>query len=283
MGEINKQFGKKGIGVEMLVGVIIAIAVILLIGRFVINSEGGVIKDFVDNLLDFGEENATVMSDSEIILYSIPEDKLVYYDGVDLRDIEKEGIILNGKKIDREKVRKEMADFYYDELNRGSRVIKLGENDYSLLYSIIRNAKLRTYLSKKSTNIDAYLYDLISPPEKDDFLSISRGDVKVYLIKDGDKFPKIDSGLFLVKSDKIVYFFPEGFSGQVEIPINSEGSFKKIYDGTIEWKESIIRKPISISYSLVKDNKEESVKVCLTNSRGLYLVADLSKQATETE
>lgn len=61
-----------------------------------------------------------------------------------------------------------------------------------------------------------------------------------------------------------------------EITNNMNTQEEEIYQEALKWRNSLLDKPISLTYKDTKTNKDESVKVCVERI-DIYLVVDLSK------
>ncbi len=287
---------KGDIRISYLIGGIVAIFVLFVVGFGAYSFFSGKAIPFFDFLPGF---NRTVerVSGIEILRYDIIDEKVQYYDKAYWRDFEGE-VFLGDKRVKYGDVKRDFERFYY-ESKRENNLIEI-EQRFSLIgildlvnsYNnniILIDKNLQDWSRVLGSSLNLKSYKIYVPDgvsigyRRDLELSFARfGSIGCEKCKSGDvEFQLMNKELSRGSPISFVLGLDDTFSilysdiKQLSKINVKEDLLNRIFNGMMNWRESVFDKPIRISYS--EDDIGIVNHFCSELRDKRYIVVDLSK------
>lgn len=226
---------------------------------------------FYKYLPDFGNKTM-IVKDVEKLRYDILKDKVQYYDGDKWRDFKGSEVTLNDKEIGYDWIRQTFVEYYFDssrekkELVTDSKEGQFITIDKSLLQKddVIEGNKAKTgdvviELQGQRESFNGYIgIYLLSADNKLEFYPAQKIPyTNVDASVEGEK------GRFLSRlgiwARNLVYKSKTKDIRSVETKNKNEA----IKNLAIDWRDSVLKKPMTISYTKDGSDAPESMRVCV--------------------
>jgi len=287
---------KKGdIRISYVIGGVVAVFVLVAVIYFLANS-GGNLSKYIDWIIPRKNETKGGVAGIEIFRYDIAGGNAGYYDGTKWMVFEE--IIVGGKKINAESLKKDFENYYFGE--RKESIIPIGYL-LSNFYQIIKDKSGKSlpqeavdYLIEKSVG---------ETGKKESELKVnaiiggedisSSGNVAINLADEEGKIIN-NAGYFNLRLDNTLefhytYFFYDSNleknqkKESIELSYSEGSKIADISNGAKKWRDSVLEKPIFVNY-IRKEGKVE--KSCSGQYAAMlkdnkYIVVDLGKLVGE--
>lgn len=280
---------KKGeIEISHLIGGVIAVAILIIVVFGVYGFYTGKAYAFFDFLPGFNSTKEGVKG-IEILRYDIFNGKVEYYDGIDWNGFSGKMVKFGDKKINYDDMKNTFENFYYKS-DRGKKIIELNLplNNILIVSGVGEADRNKLVSSYGNPVVDAKIVNFYNPSfsyfEPKSELGFKRstedngnGEVEALLVKDNGNGAGALFFLGIDNSFRIGYFIGDEIKyGRLEVKERSY--LADIFNGMKEWRDSVFKKPILISYGIDKGN--ESASYCIEVKDKIYLVVDLNKKAS---
>jgi len=257
---------------------LIAVAILAIVIIYFWQGGGGLLEKF-KILVTPPNQTQPPTKDSEVFRYNIQTLEVEYYDGVNAIPFkDKEAYEVNDKKVPYQKTKDTFYNFYrglyeYKGIRKGNERISLPINFVDKIYEPSTDLyKLMPAAFDTCTNkID------------------SQGNTIIILIRQKAKSCQSKSyGEFQIDANnnigikKVESFDAQGFPILEKDYSAIENAEVKttILNIATKWRDSILKNPITITYTNTETNSEESITVC-AEKRDNYLIVDLSEPKTQ--
>ncbi len=271
---------------EMPIHIVIFILVLaIVIGGLILGS--GKIIDWANILPGF--ENSESIEGIAYIRYDTAKDSLQYYDGDSWLDFKEKDILLDNKKIDPIKTKEKLRDLYFKRevpetiklTNKINKKIKaLGGWENGRIYDpefTIKEIVFNPQLQRREIIIEASHTTKNTDPNP-------KTTTEFKITPEGSLYEKSISTI-----TRSIYDGPIKEGTKTETVISYElfqyidSPESEIISKTLEWRDSILNKPISLSFNVLDEKNEfvdESKTFCMEKIDDIYLNIDLNSPKT---
>lgn len=260
---IRQRGVKKGeLSLPVLLSGVVAIVVLVIVGYSIYEVGTGKAIPFAKYLPDFMTKKDKVEG-LEKIRYQIIEDKVQYYDGTKWLDFKSGRVELDEKMFIQGEVIKDFIKYYFVYNKREN-------NDPLFVFVINYNPELT--IDKGSLLIKNGDVTIVIKENKEQFVLDNENEVFIVRKSEDAKVEHV----VLDNGDEIDVVRSSGEGFKLERVDSSAGLYKTIKDRAMAWRDSVLKKPISIGF-FVGDNRE-SIRTCV-DKRGTDLIVDLLKES----
>ncbi len=223
MNKKGQEADSKGIGPIIAAVVAAVVLVIVAIALYNFFSGGG--ASYLTNLPGFNNTKPLVV-DLEMLRYSIANDNVQFYDGTTWRDFEKQGAVeMNGKKVNYLETKNSFTGDYFQ-----SKTLR----------------EKNPMITVKDASGNTQQIKLILTPQ-----SGPGGGVAIIINGVGDYLLTINNGVEVWKVSGWIFVSAE----YSPIDKSLTDTEKLAIEKAIEWRDSILAKPIAITYYVGTDKR----------------------------
>ncbi len=231
-----------------------------------------------------GQQNLTIKVESATFRYLPASDKVEYYTGTTWEGFNGKNLDIGDKRIKYETIRQNFYDYYF--ISPTKELVKIPSNYQNEIYG-------RDYVSDingdlrgiPSLNAKIVLLQFVDTDANN-----KRGMVRGMLVPQDSNDIKSNYGIFLVSltGEFLLNKIKKDLSdlvGKYEKQDVTKEPYKTISEKAVAWRDSVLKKPVTLSTSVLKDKKEveQKEKYCLEkiNYQGeISLVVRLEEPAS---